>query len=163
MLKLVTKTQALSGVPIQGESRYNYHFKSLAIPQLNHEKELLIIRPNVQKFSFQKYCKKFDSIQFCEKRINFFDSQTEIISHSFETDLIEKIKIELKKNYPEDEKSEFSLVISIFETKKSIFNVNLSEILHPYCEELAEAMQKIAKICKDRYHLPTLIGVPYAY
>ncbi|MHA1584439.1 MAG: hypothetical protein ACTSWL_04235 [Promethearchaeota archaeon] len=163
MLRVIKKPQSVNGDPIPEIGQYSVQLDSLRIPKINHEKELLSITPIVSKFSFQRQFKGFDAVQFCDNRINLFDSQCLTISHSFGIPQIEKVKILLKKNDEQDEKSDYTLILSIVEITGNIFKIHFSEILRPYCQELAEGMEKILAICTDKYHLPILLGVPFAY
>ncbi len=163
MLRLSTKAHSLDDVPIQTYCQYTTQMKSRLIPKISLDHELLRIQPDVPKFSFQKYFKGFDAVQFGENYIHLFDSQSLAITHSFAITQIAQVKIHLKKNDEEDEKSTYTLSLSLLETTGKVFTIFLSDILPPYCEGLSEIMTEILTICTTTYDIPVLLGIPYAY
>ncbi len=163
MLHLSTKDRSLNGDPIHDYCRYTAQYKTKLVPTIKQDSEIFCIKPNVSKYSFQKHFKGFDAIQFDDNRINLFDSQTLAIICSFPISTIEKVKLHLKKLFAHDAKSDYSLILSLFRTSGDVITIHLSDILHPYCEELSEAMNAIRIACDEHYHIPVLLGVPYAY
>lgn len=124
---------------------------------------LLAIIPKKNKFSFQKIFKKFDSLYFFQSGITFANSNTKKILEFIPTIHIEKIIMNLTKYLNRNGSISYQLKLSLNLVEGMNKNIFISDIIPPFCQQLAETMEYIVALNSKYYHIPIESTIPFFF